>query len=63
MISVGTVCAKGTAMRRSKAHHALATALKKVALLIVLCVTACGITPSHVDIFKLDAQRYGNGGS
>jgi hypothetical protein len=50
-------------MHRSKAHHAVAPALKKVAaLLIALCVTACGITPSHVDIFNLDAQRYGNGG-
>jgi hypothetical protein len=44
------------------AHHALVAALKKVALLIALCVSACGITPSHVDVFTLDAQRYGNGG-
>jgi hypothetical protein len=52
-------------MRRSKPHHALAAALTKAALLIALCVTACGVTPSHVGIFKLDldAQRYGNGGS
>ena len=39
------------------------SALKKVTLLIALCVAACGITPSHVDVFNLDAQRYGNGGS
>jgi hypothetical protein len=38
------------------------SALKKVTLLIALCVAACGITPSHVDVFNLDAQRYGNGG-
>jgi hypothetical protein len=47
---------------RSKAYHVVAPSLTKVAWLIALCVTACGITPSHVDIFNLDAQRYGNGG-
>jgi hypothetical protein len=47
MTSVGTVCAEGQCRNRK---------------LITLCATACSITPSHVDIVNLDAQRYGNGG-
>jgi hypothetical protein len=50
-------------MPRSKAHHAAASALKKVALLIALCVAACGITPSQIDIFNIDAQNTGTAGT
>jgi hypothetical protein len=40
-------------MPRSKAHRAVAPALKKVVtLLIALCVAACGSLPPPVDIFK-----------
>jgi hypothetical protein len=49
-------------MRRSKAHHALATALKKVVLLIALYVAACGSLPPAVDIFKHENGSDGGGG-
>jgi hypothetical protein len=48
---------------RSKAHHAVASALTKVgALLIALCVAACGSLPPPVDIFKHENGGDGGGG-